>query len=47
MFARDKDAKPKSDDRAHETVTPLSDVAVFNPMPINQPEDLDAMYVLT
>ncbi|HVA13621.1 MAG TPA: polymer-forming cytoskeletal protein [Stellaceae bacterium] len=26
MFTRDKDAKPKSDDRIHETVTPLSDM---------------------
>lgn len=27
MFAREKDAKPKSDNRIHETVTPLSDVS--------------------
>ncbi|HXR87950.1 MAG TPA: polymer-forming cytoskeletal protein [Stellaceae bacterium] len=26
MFAREKDAKQKSDDRIHETVTPLSDI---------------------
>jgi cytoskeletal protein CcmA (bactofilin family) len=26
MFAREKDAKQKSDDRIHETVTPLSDL---------------------
>ncbi|HEY3916848.1 MAG TPA: polymer-forming cytoskeletal protein [Stellaceae bacterium] len=28
MFTREKDAKPKSDDRVHETVTPLSDTGV-------------------
>jgi cytoskeletal protein CcmA (bactofilin family) len=38
MFARDKETKPKSDERAFETVTPLSDVAVLNPMPIPQPD---------
>lgn len=27
MFAREKDAKQKSDDRIHETVTPLSDMS--------------------
>ena len=27
MFAREKDAKQKSDDRIHETVTPLSDIS--------------------
>jgi cytoskeletal protein CcmA (bactofilin family) len=27
MFARDKDAKPKTDDHIHETVTPLSDMS--------------------
>jgi cytoskeletal protein CcmA (bactofilin family) len=27
MFAREKDAKPKSDNRIHETVTPLSDMS--------------------
>src|SRR5580692_7722412 len=28
MFARDKDARPKTDDHIHETVTPLSDMSV-------------------
>lgn len=35
MFTRDKDAKPKSDDRVHETVTPLSDMSAIASPPAN------------
>jgi cytoskeletal protein CcmA (bactofilin family) len=34
MFARDKDARPKTDEHIHETVTPLSDMsATAMPLP--------------
>jgi cytoskeletal protein CcmA (bactofilin family) len=42
MFARDKETKPKSDG-AHETVTPLSDLAVLNPMPVNSPDKVPVL----
>lgn len=39
MFTRDKDAKPKSDDRIHETVTPLSDMSMVAAPPPANPAD--------
>jgi cytoskeletal protein CcmA (bactofilin family) len=48
MFAREKDAKQKSDDRIHETVTPLSDLSgttAVLPNPTEKPTSISVSRV--
>lgn len=48
MFAREKDAKQKSDDRIHETVTPLSDLSgttTVLPNPTEKPTSISVSRV--
>jgi cytoskeletal protein CcmA (bactofilin family) len=49
MFAREKDAKQKSDDRIHETVTPLSDMSTTAvlPNPTEKPTAISVARVAT
>ncbi|HWE75924.1 MAG TPA: polymer-forming cytoskeletal protein [Stellaceae bacterium] len=50
MFAREKDAKQKSDDRIHETVTPLSDMSgttAVLPNPTEKPTSISVARVTT
>ena len=44
MFAREKDAKPRSDNRIHETVTPLSDISGAATAVLPNPTEKPATY---